>query len=126
MSVTSVTTLLLQILSIEKKKCGTSCLPCLPHAFPSYISICTPILLFYTLLSFIFASFSTLAQNARPKTSSLLYTIFTRLRRRKRLYNIFNKSRSSSIFLAKSFEAGWFSSSSFLKWIECSLSGRMN
>jgi len=41
---------------------------------------------------------------------TLLFTKFTRLRRRKILYNLFSKSQSSSIFLAQSFEAGWFSS----------------
>jgi len=78
-----------KILSIEERTCGPSCLPCLHF----YLHI-----FFFTILHstfFLFTPYFTLVQN-------------TRLRRRKGIYNLLSKAQSSSIFLAKSFEARRF------------------
>ena len=46
------------------------------------------------------------------KTQNFLTTLhnFYKAKKNKRLYNLFNKSKFSSIILAESFEARWFSS----------------
>ena len=88
-----------------------------------------PIFLLYTLLYFLFTLYSfflftpyfTWPKIQGPKIIFNYSTIFTRLRRRKRIFNLWvflsNKARCPSIFLTKSFETEWFLST-FLKFFK--------